>query len=148
MATRKFANDDGNLNTGAIITSRSRKYIDLDLAFENNSATGDIFKHRDAKAVKEAVKNLILTDYFERPYQPFLGSGVKGLLFELADDATSVEVKENIKAAITNYEPRAKILNISVIASNDDNALEATLEFQVVSTQETVALNLTLDRLR
>lgn len=148
MSTRKFANDDANLNVGSIYTARNKKYIDLDLEFSNNSATGDIFKHRDAKSVKEAVKNLILTDFFERPFQPFIGSGIRGLLFELADDATAVEVKENIRAAIQNFEPRAQVINITVIASNDDNALEATIEFRVVSTQEIVALDLTLDRLR
>ena len=90
--TRKFAADDGNLNVGSIITSRTRDYIDFDFDFSANTETGDIFKKKDANAVKCSVRNLILTDFYERPFQPFLGSGVAQLLFELSDDITNIEV--------------------------------------------------------
>ena len=146
--TRKFANDDANLNVGAIITARTRKYIDLDLDFSANTATGDVFKKKDANAVKEAVKNIILTDFYERPFQPFLGSGIQGLLFELADDATDIEIRESIRQAIENYEPRARIINIFVRSSGDLNSVDVTIEFMVVSTNQQVALELTIDRLR
>lgn len=145
---RKFAADDGNLNVGSIITSRQRKYIDIDLDFSVNTDTGDVFKKQDANAVKTAVKNLILTDFYERPFQPFLASGVSGLLFELADDATNTEIKENIRKAIENFEPRARIINITVLNSPRQNAIDVTIEFLVVTTQQSVVLSITLNRLR
>lgn len=146
--TRKFAADDGNLNSGAVITARQRKYIDLDLDFSVNPDTGDIYKKKDAAAVKEAVKNIVLTDFYDRPFQPFVGSGVAGLLFELADDITNIEIKENIRRAIENHEPRARVINIVVQSAFDRNSLDATIEFVVVSTQQQVSLRLTLNRLR
>lgn len=145
---RKFAADDGNLNVGSIIATRERSYVDIDLDFSVNDNTGDVFKKRDANAVKTAVKNLILTDFYERPFQPFLGSGVKGLLFELADDSTDIEIRESIRKAIENYEPRARILSIQVNGNERQNAIDITIQFIVVSTQQQVILSFTLNRLR
>ena len=147
-AIRKFADDDAKLNIGAIIVSRSRNYRDIDLSFELNTATGDIFKKRDANAVKTAIRNLILTDFYERPFQPFIGSGIRGLLFELANDITNVQIEQNIRLAIENFEPRARILSLDIESTPDQNAIIIRLEFQVISTNEPVILELTLNRVR
>lgn len=148
MATRKFADDDAALNVGAIITARSRKYSDLTLSWDYNSDTGDLYISRDAFAVKQSIKNLILTDHGERPFQPYLGSGIRGLLFELADDLTQIEIDRNCRRTIENYEPRTRILDIIVKAEPDSNNVSVRLEFQVISTTELVVLEISLERIR
>lgn len=148
MAIRRvLSTEDGNLQKSTLVSSRSVDYLDIDLTF-NKRPAGDIYKKRDAAAVKQSIKNLLLTDYFEKPFQPFYGANLRALLFELADEDIEDEVEENIRNAIIRYEPRAEILNISVIALPDQNDISVTVHFKVISTQETVTFTTNLSRLR
>jgi phage baseplate assembly protein W len=148
MAIRRvLSTEDGNLQKSTLISSRAVDYLDIDLTFAKRPA-GDIYKKRDAAAVKQSIKNLLLTDYFEKPFQPFYGANLRALLFELADDDIEDEVEENIRNAIIKYEPRAEILNISVIALPDQHDISVTVQFKVISTQETVTFTTNLSRLR
>ena len=47
-------------------SSSSRIYKDLALSFEKNQSTGDVIIKRDIEAVKQSVKNLILTNHTMR----------------------------------------------------------------------------------
>lgn len=148
MAIRRvLSTEDGNLQKSTLVSSRSVDYLDIDLTF-NKRPAGDIYKKRDAAAVKQSIKNLLLTDYFEKPFQPFYGANLRALLFELADEDIEDEVEENIRNAIIRYEPRAEILNISVIALPDQNDISVTVHFKVISTQETITFTTNLSRLR
>jgi len=146
--TRKFAADDANLNVGSIVTTRTKKYSDIDLLFGVNSNTGDIFIKKDAAAVKQAVKSLILTNFYERPFKPTLGSGVSGLLFELSDFSTLGAIETYVELCIKNFEPRAKIINITAEGDPDQNFVTVEIEFQVVTLTETITLEIVLERLR
>ena len=128
---------------GVVITT----YVVLG-GFSMKRPACDIYKKRYAAAVKQSIKNLLLTDYFEKPFQPFYGANLRALLFELADDDIEDEVEENIRNAIIKYEPRAEILNISVIALPDQHDISVTVQFKVISTQETVTFTTNLSRLR
>lgn len=148
MATTRFlSKEDGNLQQSSLITSRNKVYRDLDVTFAAKPSK-EISVKKDAAAVKQAVKNLILTNYFEKPFQPFFGGNVRGLLFELADDVTAIEVEEQIASAITQYEPRAQIININVDSQPDRNSIAVTVTFKVVNTQEIVTFTTNLSRLR
>jgi hypothetical protein len=61
-------------------------YSDLDLLFKAHPISGDVTVKTDADAVKRAVKNIVLTNYYERPFKPSLGGNIRGLLFELDTD--------------------------------------------------------------
>lgn len=146
--TRVLSKEDGALNTSSIVTSRSKAYVDIDLSF-TAKPSGEIYVKKDAAAVKQAVKNLILTDHYEKPFQPFYGGNIRALLFELADDTTLNEVEGNIRRAIETYEPRARIVSIQVDTSAIDyNSLTVSIEFQIVNTSETVSITVALARLR
>lgn len=103
---------------------------------------------RDAAAVKQAIKTLIQTNYFEKPYQPFFGADIRSLLFELADDDIEEEVGEQVIEAIEKYEPRASIIDVRVRALPDYNSISVTIEFQVVNTSEVVVFTTSISRLR
>ena len=92
MATRAFSIEDGNLNSRSIVTTRNKLFSDIDLTFSKRPS-GDIFKKVDAAAVKQAVKNLLLTNAFEKPFQPTFGGNLNALLFELVDDESSHEIE-------------------------------------------------------
>lgn len=147
MARKAFATEDRNLDIKSIISSRVREYKDLDLSFAAKTS-GDVYKKTHAAAVKQAVKNLIMTNYYEKPFQPYFGGDIAGLLFELANEDIGLEVKENITNAINYYEPRAKVLDVVVNALPDNNAITVSIRFQVINTEEIVVLETSISRLR
>ena len=148
MAIRRvLSTEDGNLQKSTLISSRTVDYLDIDLTFAKRPS-GDIYKKKDAAAVKQSIKNLLLTDFYEKPFQPFFGANLRAMLFELADEDTEDEVEENIINAINKYEPRAEILTITVNILPDQNDMRVSVYFKIISTQETVTFTTNLSRLR
>ncbi len=139
--------EDKDLNTSSVVTSRKRNYMDIDLSFAKRPS-GDVYKKKDAAAVKQSVKNIVATGRLEKPFESDFGADITSMFFELADNRTSRTVKQNIRNAIYVYEPRAEVLNIDVNLQPDNNSLSVTVTFKVVSTEETVTLNTIVSRLR
>ena len=147
MVTRAFAVEDGNLNTASLVTSRNRLYKDIDLTFAKKPS-GEIYKKTDAAAVKQAVKNLLLTNRYEKPFQPEFGGDLNNLLFELVDNDTVYEIDGAIREAIKKYEPRARVRQVATNLQPDANSIGITITFQIVNTEEVVTLDTTITRLR
>jgi len=145
--TRVLSKEDGDLQTSTLITSRSRVFRDIDMSFAAKP-NGELYVKKDAAAVKQAVKNLIQTNHFEKPFLPFYGGNIRSQLFELAYDELDEDIEENIIFAIETFEPRAQILNIDVEAQPDQNSLRVTLEFKVVNSDEVITFSTVISRLR
>tara|TARA_B000000557_G_scaffold44256_1_gene32963 strand:+ start:35 stop:472 length:438 start_codon:yes stop_codon:yes gene_type:complete len=143
---RAFSVEDTNLSK-SLIASRGTDYKDIDLAFAAKPA-GDVFKKTDAAAVKQAVRNLLLTNRGEKPFQPDFGANLNEVLFNLDTEFDPDFVQDLIAEAIKNFEPRALVLSVSVSTDGDNNRLDATVEFQVVNTEEIVTTEVSLARLR
>ena len=143
---RAYSTEDTNLSR-SLISSRGTDYKDIDLAFAAKPA-GDVFKKVDAAAVKQAVKNLLLTNRGEKPFQPDFGADLNEVLFNLDTEFDPDFVQDLIAEAIKNFEPRALVLSVSVSTDGDNNRLDATVEFQVVNTEEIVTTEVSLARLR
>ena len=143
---RAFSIEDRTLDR-SIISSRNVSYKDVDLSF-SAKPSGDIYKKTDAAAVKQAVKNLLLTSEGEKPFNPNFGSNLNSALFSLDTEFDPEYVQNLIYDAITNYEPRASVLSVAVQMQSDYNALDASVEFQVVNTKEIVTLNVSIARVR
>mgnify|MGYP002631440443 FL=1 len=144
---RAFSVEDRDLNTASIITSRTKLYRDIDLSFTARPS-GEIYKKVDASAVKQSVKNILMTNHFEKPFNALFGGNLTDLLFDLADPEIDYDIKNNIVTAIEGWEPRAQILNIDVNVQPDYNAVNVTVEFKVVNTEEIIIFTTTLTRLR
>ena len=126
-----------------------RQYTDLDLFFNKKATSKDISKVTDIQAVKRSVRNLILTDYYEKPFHPEIGSGVRGMLFELMTPLTAQILTKNIEDVIENFEPRARLISVRAIPDLDRNSYECTISFYVVNMPtELVDLTVFLERLR
>jgi phage baseplate assembly protein W len=110
--------------------------------------TGDLNPIRDVDAVKKSVQNLVLTNFQERPFQPEIGSGVRGLLFEPADDITIHGIEEAVRRVLANFEPRARILEVDSVFDEGLNAYRLTLEFQVITTGQVATTTIVLERTR
>jgi len=127
---------------------RTRKYSDLDLDFIPHPVTKDVSIKTNEEAVKRAVRNLILTNKFERPFQPELGGNVRALLFENVDVFTATALEGRIRNQLEIYEPRVETLNVRVFADLDANGFRVVLEFLIKNLPEPVTLELFLDKLR
>ena len=148
MAIRRvLSTEDGNLQKSTLISSRAVDYLDLDLTF-NKKPAGDVYKKKDAAAVKQSIKNLLLTDHYEKPFNPFFGANLRGMLFELADDETEFDIVANITSAIETFEPRVEVQDIDVNVLPDQNDMRVSIVFKIISTQETVTFTTNLSRLR
>jgi phage baseplate assembly protein W len=143
-----FSLEDKNLDVSTILTSRTRAYKDIDLTFKNIPISGEIYRKTEAAAVKQAVKNLVMTNFAEKPFLPTFGGNIRSLLFELADEDAEEDIENNVISAINKFEPRARTLNVEAISNPDRNAVDVTIVFQVVNTQEEVSLSIVLARLR
>jgi phage baseplate assembly protein W len=128
----------------------ARKYVhaDLNLTFIPNPITGDINPVKDIEAIKNSVKNLIMTNFQERPFQPEIGSGVRGLLFELADPITMHDIEMAITRTIENFEPRVIVQGIEITDDVDNNAYEVSITFQIIATEQVGTATIILERLR
>ena len=147
MPAKAFSIEDGNLQTKSIVAARQRQYTDIDLTF-TNKVTGDIYKKTNSAAVKQAVKNLLLTNRTEKPFQPYYGGDLNRFLFSLSEDFDEDDVRDNIAAAIQNYEPRVRVRDIQVLILPDSYDVKVTVIFQVISTSEVVSLDVSIARLR
>jgi len=147
MALRAFALEDGNLSTGSLNASRERNHSDIDLAFSANP-TGDVYKKTDAAAVKQSIKNLLMTGFHEKPFNSGFGGGLGTLLFEQLTEDTEPEIELAIKLAVQTYEPRAIIRKVSVTVDEQQNGIHVTTSFAIRNTGENVIVETNLSRLR
>ena len=126
-----------------------KEYVDLDLFFGRKSSNSDIQDLTNVKAVKRSIRNLILTNHFEKPFHPEIGSGVRDMLFENMTPVTAHILARKIEDVILNFEPRARLVGVRAEPILDRNTYEVTIEFYVVNQPtELVDLSVMLERLR
>ena len=126
-----------------------KEYVDLDLFFGKKSSNSDIQDLTNVKAVKRSIRNLILTNHYEKPYHPEIGSGVRDILFENMTPVTSIILAKKIEDVILNFEPRARLVGVRAEPILDRNSYEVTIEFYIVNQPtELVDLSVMLERLR
>ena len=149
MATvtqRSAFTDAASLND---ISRDVRQYRDLDLFFSKNQGNGDVNKITGVEAVKRSVRNLVLLNFYEKPFNPEIGSDVRYLLFENMSPLTSVVLAEAIEDVIEDFEPRARLVSVRAFPNLDRNEYEVTIEFFVVNTPtELVDMTVFLEVLR
>ena len=126
-----------------------RLYKDIALSFEKNTATKDVLQKKDIEDVKQSVRNLILTNHYERPFHPEIGSGVNNLLFEPLDPITANAMTRTIGEVIRNFEPRAQLVAVDARPKLDQNSYEVSIAFRVINVPgELVNLDVMLERSR
>ena len=139
-------------NYDASSTNKSKKsvrtYKDLDLDFTRHPVTNDVVKIEDVDAVKRSVRNLINTNFYERPFHPELGCGVRELLFENYTPLTGIFIRRKVQEVLDNYEPRARVSGIAVNEQPDRNAIDVQVNFYVLNLPNPVSVTTTLQRIR
>lgn len=131
-----------------VYNRQNSRFADVSLAFLPDPFTGDLVRTLDVDAVKKSVKNLILTNKNERILNPEIGSNLRGMLFEPISSITATVLEDLIKETIKNFEPRAVIQAITISPNIDQNAYDVTIVFRVVSVEQTVVIDILLERIR
>ena len=129
-------------------TRNSRPFKDIDLDFERNPVTNDVNTVDNIVAIKRAVKNLVQTNFYERPFQPELGCGIRELLFENFTPMTKVFLERKIEEVLINYEPRIQLQNVEVDDDQDRNRLVVDIYFYVVGVPGPQVVETFLQRVR
>ena len=124
-------------------------YSDIDLFIGPKTGTGEVKKGTNFMAVKRSVRNLILTNFCEKPFHPEIGSGVRDILFVPRTPITAYVLTMKIEEVIENFEPRARLVGVRAQPNLDNNADNVTIEFYVVNAPtELVNMEVLLERLR
>ena len=126
----------------------SKLFKDLNLDFQENAATKDIQKMLDVESVKRSVRNLINLNHYDKPFHPEIGSNLRGMLFENITPQMSHAITKEIDLLIRNYEPRAKLVQVSTMPQFDRNAYAATISFFVQNAPDRITVESFLERLR
>lgn len=126
----------------------TRSFRDLDLNFTIHPIRKDINVHKNEYAIINSVKNLILTNFYERPFQPEIGSNIRRLLFDNIDSIIAAQLERAIEETILNFEPRVQISNITAIPKPDENRYSLQLEFFVINSPNPISINFFLERIR
>jgi phage baseplate assembly protein W len=130
------------------MAKNTRTFSDLDLGFFANPVSKDVSKKYDENAIKQSIRNIILTKNFERPFRSDIGSQISALLFEPITPMLSALMKKTIENTIAAYEPRVNLLDVSVLLSPDNNGVYVTIVFTIVNTSTPISVDMFLERTR
>jgi len=133
--------------------NRKKDYTDLDLDFLAHPTTGDIVRKTGVDAIKRSVRNLILTNFYDRKFRHYIGSNAQKILFDLVNPFTAEQLKNAVREVIENFEPRVQLFDNSnngvlVQVSPDNNGYIVRLSFIIVNTGAPAVVSFFLERLR
>ena len=139
-------------NYDASTTNKSKRsnriYADLNLSFTKNPATKDVAKLFDVQAIKRSVKNIILTNKYERPFNSDFGCNLRGFLFENITEPLLVVIKDRISMAIEKFEPRVSVEDVFVKEEDGSNGISIMVSFKINGVEQPVTVSTFLQRVR
>ena len=110
----------------------SKSFRDFSLTFEKNAVTNDILALKNEAAIKESVKNIVLYNFYEKPFNPFFGGNIIGLLFENSTPSMELEIKNRIEQSIETQEPRVTAVTVDVDFEEDQNDLQVEITYLIL----------------
>ena len=128
--------------------SKKREFSDISLSFDANPATGDVVKVKDDIAVKQSIKTLVLSEFFEAPFQKGKGTRIRKILFDLITDDGANMIKSEITNIISSKEPRANLYDVEVQPLPEDNKYVIKIIFSMINTLEPLEVELFVSRVR
>ncbi len=156
-------------NSKSLVSGKTKDYVDIDLAFMPKPGSlvdgvrkGDVYKKKDASSVTQSIQNLLMTNFYEKPFAVKFGGNLRSMLFENKEHYSENFIRERILEVIRDYEPRARVTN--VIFYGDDgvevfrgaqtmskfvrNSVKITVEYQLETSGETYTASVNMNRLR
>ena len=123
-------------------------FKDINLSLARHPITGDIATLSNVEAVKRSVRNLVNTNFYERPFHPEIGSNVRSVLFEPVSPIVATVLERHIRDVIANFEPRAELVDVIDSDNSDANEYRVQIKFFIVNSSDIADMNIFLERLR
>jgi len=123
-------------------------FSDISLGFIPHPATGELTRKTNREAVRQSVKSLILTDYYDRPFKSNIGCSIRYQLFELFSPAVKQQMEASIREVIKNFEPRADVVEVLVEENRESHSLILSVAFMIINDPNPVVLDIILERVR
>jgi phage baseplate assembly protein W len=148
MSNRSINDPFNPITTITPLKKKRVLYRDIHKDLTVNPITGDLALRTNEEAIKESLKNLILTDRGERLFQPNIGSDVRASLFENATPVTLKILEERVRDVINNFEPRVSLIDVDVFSIYDDNRVQITIYFYVKNREDPLSVDVFIERVR
>ena len=125
-------------------------YSDFDMALTRHPVTNDVSRKTNDNAIKDSIKNIVLTNHGERPFQPEFGGNIRAQLFETHTPTTYKTIETQIRNSLERFEPRIELLGVQIGGKNDldSNELRAYIEYIPINNEEATTLEILLERVR
>ena len=123
-------------------------YRDFDLDFKMHPMTNTLITRKNADSVKQGIKNLILTNFYERPFRHNFGSNIRRRLFENFDASIVEDITHDVTLAFKNYSKRAELVNVGVLADPDNNSVSITISFRPINSTAVQQVTINIGALR
>lgn len=123
-------------------------YSDFNIDLDRHPISSDVSRQINENAVIRSIKNLLLTDFYERPFKPSIGCNVRKLLFENVTPVTLSLIQSAIRETLRAYEPRANIISINITPYDELNGVDITLTFSIINREDPITIDIFLDRIR
>ena len=130
------------------VNAQKNEYTDLDILFSANPISGDITTKKDSDAVKRSVRNILLTNHYERPFKPNFGGSLRDMLFELDTMPKIRRVKERIVKTVETFEPRVNNVSVILEESQNTNTIRCTIFYNINNSVSNQRVEFTLTRAR
>lgn len=127
---------------------RFKRFIDLDLDFIQHPVSNDVTRKYDTSSIIRSVRNLVLTNFYDRPFHPEIGSSVRAMLFENDNQYTRGAIRTAIIATVEQFEPRVENIDASVQLSTSGLSYDVAIFMKATNIIEPVEFNVTLERVR
>ena len=106
-----------------LVTTINRDYKDIDLSFarkpgslfEDGLIRGDVYRKLDIRSVEQSIRNILLTNFYEKPFQPLFGANLRRLLFELDTMVSEPEIRDLVTSSVNKWEPRVEVMDVEIV---------------------------------
>ena len=137
-----------DLKSEAKNVANSRIYSDIDFRFKPHPITGDVTIKYDSDAIRRSVRNIVLTNFYERPFKPSLGSNIRNQLFENSSPRAQNRSASKIKKISEDFEPRVQNVKIAFGEVSDRNELNITVFYNIKNNAQSQEMDFTITRAR
>lgn len=135
-------------NRLGVLRSKQNQFLDVDLTFKRNQITNDVRVKSDAAAINQSLKNLILTNHFERPFDPEFGGNIWEMIFEPLDSFSVINIEDRIQRAIKIKEPRVENLRIKIRPLREENTVIIKIYYTVPRSDAEQTTQFSIERVR
>jgi len=124
----------------------SKSFADINMGFTKNPFTGDISNVKNENAIKQSLRNIILTKRTEKLFDPQFGTNIWNTLFEPLDAITADRIEQEITATINQYERRITMTRVEVVPYFRDNCYHIFIEYRIIGSPLTETVSFVLER--